>query len=588
MITKQLSQDMMDCVLSRSQRTARFPRCDSSDCLVCQGQRTFCSEAVTSHVSCWLERRMSATNSSLGDSLSASVPSDDASVPVQQQRKRIRREGSQDSAEQQQEQEQQQQAALLPAPSHPDASASQQQEGVFFSSLLGCQPWAWRPEWADWQQPAPCRMVQLASLQSPAELSSGVAGQQVRRGDMICGLEFSLDGQMLATAGVSKQVALYALAALEQQQEQQQPEASYSSRRQQQQQQDRLPSLPPVALVRLPGKVSSIAWSPDMDGVMSIGDYDGTLTQVHVASGHYLSEVDAHCGRRIWSVAHSRLRPHLAATASDDCTAKLWAGSAVDSPVATISLPGSPAVCCADFSQHDANLLALAAADARVYLYDLRQLAQPLAVLRGHSRPVSYAKFFGGQQLVSASIDGTLAAWDLLPVLGQAVSSSSGSGTGHSSSSSSASAYPGTSSRWRAGEQHQQQQQLSQPWKVFKGHTNEKNFVGLAVQPSAGLMAVGSETGEVFAYHTSWSDPLARHRLDAAAQQQQQCVQQLTKPAALGWSQQLQQRSACAVAWQPSAPSCGSSGGADCFRSSALLAAANSAGECRLLALVDP
>lgn len=75
------------------------------------------------------------------------------------------------------------------------------------------------------------------------------------------------------------QVALYALAALEQQQEQQQPEASYSSRRQQQQQ-DRLPSLPPVALVRLPGKVSSIAWSPDMDGVMSIGDYDGTLTQV--------------------------------------------------------------------------------------------------------------------------------------------------------------------------------------------------------------------------------------------------------------------------------------------------------------------
>lgn len=306
-----------------------------------------------------------------------------------------------------------------------------------------------------------------------------------------------------------------------------------------------------------------------------------------MASGHYLSEVDAHCGRRIWSVAHSRLRPHLAATASDDCTAKLWAGSAFDSPVATISLPGAPAVCCADFSQHDANLLALAAADARVYLYDLRQLAQPLAVLRGHSRPVSYAKFFGGQQLVSASIDGSLAAWDLLPVLGQAVSSSSGSGTGHSSSSSSASAYPGTGSRWRGAEQ-QQQQQLSQPWKVFKGHTNEKNFVGLAVQSSAGLMAVGSETGEVFAYHTSWSDPLARHRLDAAAAPQQQCVQQLTKPAAVGWSQQLQQRSACAVAWQPSAPSCGSSGGADCFRSSALLAAANSAGECRLLALVDP
>jgi hypothetical protein len=81
------------------------------------------------------------------------------------------------------------------------------------------------------------------------------------------------------------QVALYALAALAQQQQQQEepdwPVSTRSSKRQQQQQQQgSLPSLPPVALVRLPGKVSSIAWSPDMDGVMSIGDYDGTLTQV--------------------------------------------------------------------------------------------------------------------------------------------------------------------------------------------------------------------------------------------------------------------------------------------------------------------
>jgi hypothetical protein len=84
-------------------------------------------------------------------------------------------------------------------------------------------------------------------------------------------------------------VALYALAALDQQQQQpDQLDSSYSSRRQQQQQQDSLPSLPPVALVRLPGKVSSIAWSPDMDGVMSIGDYDGTLTQVCSSSSSLL------------------------------------------------------------------------------------------------------------------------------------------------------------------------------------------------------------------------------------------------------------------------------------------------------------
>jgi len=59
---------------------------------------------------------------------------------------------------------------------------------------------------------------------------------------------------------------------------------SSSSQRQQrtQQQQQTVPTLPPVATVRLPGKVSSIAFCPDMQGVLSIGDYDGTLTQVCV------------------------------------------------------------------------------------------------------------------------------------------------------------------------------------------------------------------------------------------------------------------------------------------------------------------
>lgn len=62
--------------------------------------------------------------------------------------------------------------------------------------------------------------------------------------------------------------------------------SSTSSQRQQRaaqqgaQQQQPVPLLPPVATVRLPGKVSSIAFSPDMHGVISIGDYDGTLTQV--------------------------------------------------------------------------------------------------------------------------------------------------------------------------------------------------------------------------------------------------------------------------------------------------------------------
>ena len=47
------------------------------------------------------------------------------------------------------------------------------------------------------------------------------------------------------------------------------------------------------------------------------------------------------------------------------------------------------------------------------------------------------------------------------------------------------------------------------PWRVFQGHKNQKNFVGLAVRPADGLVACGSETSSVFAYHTSWGTPLS-------------------------------------------------------------------------------
>ena len=111
---------------------------------------------------------------------------------------------------------------------------------------------------------------------------------------------------------VCLQVALYPLAPLaELQDEAAEPAAallgclgscSSSQRRermQQSSQQQTVPLLPPVATVRLPGKVSSIAFSPDMQGVISIGDYDGTLTQVR------------HCSNRM-SCPFSGVQPRIA------------------------------------------------------------------------------------------------------------------------------------------------------------------------------------------------------------------------------------------------------------------------------------
>lgn len=695
-LLQQLSQDLLDAAPPQQQRSGG---CDSSDCLICQGQRQFCNQAITESVCAWLGRRRQQSGCGTAvepvcssqqsapaaaaatqqpyvaeqeahhqqqeprrkrlkpshggtpastPACSAGSPSADLSttVPAHSLRESLACAIAQQQLQgmhmqQQQEQDQDLQDDSTMQPTAFDAPAA---AGQPLSDYDALQPpcrsssstsWQWQPEFAAFEGPAPARFTEVARLQSAADAS---AGHCLGRCDRVSGLEFSPDGQLLAAAGVSKQVGLYPLASLAELQEDaaaaeaqdtlpgglgsscssQRTQRTAQQSQQQPQQQQSVLLLPPVATVRLPGKVSSIAFSPDMQGVISIGDYDGTLTQVHVASGHYLNEVDAHAGRRIWSVCHSKLRRHFAVTASDDCTARLWSGSGLDTHIATVTAPGKPAICGADLSSSNEYLLALAAADARVYLYDMRQLLQPVVVLHGHRRPVAYAKFFGSQQLVSASIDGTLAVWDLGQALGTGgsglVSAASAAGpivgdtrTGPSPTSSTCCSSDG--SCW----QPQQQQHVveaaaadsragsgscrgapgaaavvrQQPLKVFRGHANERNFVGLSVDPCSGLMAVGSETPEVFSYHTSWDRPLARFDM-AAAQQQEQARQ---GAAVKAWeppqAQQVQQQSVSAVAWQPGCA--GAAARAGCaYAPSTLLAAATSAGMCRLLSLRHP
>lgn len=99
---------------------------------------------------------------------------------------------------------------------------------------------------------------------------------------------------------------------------------------------------------------------------------------MHVCSGHQVTDLEAHSGRRVWSIAHSRLRPFLAASASDDRTIKLWAGRGLSTCAITIPAPSGMPACCVDFSPHHEHLLAVVSAAGRPV--DTR--ARPVTLLR--------------------------------------------------------------------------------------------------------------------------------------------------------------------------------------------------------------
>ena len=63
-------------------------------------------------------------------------------------------------------------------------------------------PWAWSNEWADQPQPRPGTLAEVCSFSAP--FSRGHSIQHTA--DIVCGVEFSPDGNFFATAGVAKQV----------------------------------------------------------------------------------------------------------------------------------------------------------------------------------------------------------------------------------------------------------------------------------------------------------------------------------------------------------------------------------------------
>lgn len=118
-------------------------------------------------------------------------------------------------------------------------------------------------------------------------------------------------------------------------------------------------------------------------------------------------------------------------------------------------------VCSAVFCPDNSNLLALGTASCQAQVYDVRRTTAPLAAVRA-PRAVSYVRIVGSR-LYASVVNSTVQMYDLA-ALSDGLTPA--------------------------------------PIAEFKGHLNERNFVGLAVNQD-GYVFSGSETNEVAMYHNS-------------------------------------------------------------------------------------
>ncbi|OVA01913.1 Protein kinase domain [Macleaya cordata] len=286
-------------------------------------------------------------------------------------------------------------------------------------------------------------------------------GDLLNSANVICSLSFDRDEEYFAAAGVSKKIKIFDFHGLLD---------------------DSVDIHYPAVEMSSKSKLSSVCWNSYIKNYLASTDYDGVVQLWDASTGQGFAQFKEH-KRRAWSVDFSRMDPTKLASGSDDSSVKLWTINEACSLLSYFIIPCIKRkcigtiktlanVCCVQFSPHSTYLLAFGSADYTTYCYDLRNTRIPWCTLAGHGKAVSYVKFLDHETLVSASTDNTLKLWDLNKT---------------SSNASSTSACILT----------------------FRGHTNEKNFVGLAV--SDGYIACGSETNEIYAYYRSLSMPITSH-----------------------------------------------------------------------------
>ncbi|GFP98960.1 E3 ubiquitin-protein ligase cop1 [Phtheirospermum japonicum] len=220
----------------------------------------------------------------------------------------------------------------------------------------------------------------------------------------------------------------------------------------------------PVAEMSTRSKLSCLSWNKYTKNHLASSDYEGIVTVWDVTTRQSVMEYEEH-EKRAWSVDFSRTEPSMLISGSDDCKVKVWC---TKQEASVLNIDTKANICSVKYNPGSSVHVAVGSADHHIHYYDLRKTNQPLRIFGGHRKAVSYVKFLSNNELASASTDSTLRLWDINEDV---------------------------------------------HLRTFRGHTNEKNFVGLTVNSE--YIACGSETNEVFAYHKAISKPAACHKFSS-------------------------------------------------------------------------
>jgi len=207
--------------------------------------------------------------------------------------------------------------------------------------------------------------------------------------DMVCSTAWNRDGDLIATAGISKRLCIYEVASV-----MQLGNAVHC----------------PAMELSTSSKLSSISFNPYVKPVMASATYDGAMQIWDVQKGIETMRLKNHT-KRVWSTEFSPIDPTRLLSASDDSTTRVWSITQKRECM-VINDPNQANICSVNSSRMDSNLIAVGSADHKVHVYDLRNAVKPTLTLETHKKAVSYVKWMGNE-LVSASTDSLLRLWDV-------------------------------------------------------------------------------------------------------------------------------------------------------------------------------